>query len=240
MPIMAFFRRGTTMNKLNVLKTMRKILILAVLFIILSAHFLFSPLYGHAVWGEKIILTQLNGIKIVGYIYGDEFHRRIETKQGYTMILNEETGTIEYALLENEKLVPSGLVVGVIKPFYLEQINLPKHLSDRKFKIAEIRRTNPERLHDQFKPRHEEKGVKIQALTGTKKVFAVCVEFQTETSPPTGWAAQLLPQASAWLCIIKQIHTINFSQMDTPIQAGLLFPRLLPGIKITTLGGRSL
>jgi len=175
------------MNKLIVLKAIRKIMIPAVLFIVLSAHFLFSPLFGHPVWGEKIILTQPNGMRIVGYIYGDEFHRRIETEQGYTMILNEETGTIEYAVLENNKLVPSGLVVGVVKPFYLEQINLPKHLSDRKLKIAEIRRKSPERLHDRLQPRPETKGVKILALEGTKKVFAVCVQFQPETSPPTGW-----------------------------------------------------
>jgi M6 family metalloprotease-like protein/uncharacterized repeat protein (TIGR02543 family) len=175
------------MNKLVFFKAIKRILIIKVLFILLSAHLLFSPLSGHPVWGEKIILTQPNGIKIVGYIYGDEFHRRIETKQGYTMILNEETGAIEYAVLENNKLVPSGMVVGEVKPFYLEQINLAKHLSDRKFKIAEIRRKNPERLHDRFQPRTEAEGVKIQALTGTKKVFAVCVQFQSEASPPTGW-----------------------------------------------------
>ncbi len=166
---------------------MKRTLIIKVLFILLLAHLLFSPLFGHPVWGEKVILSQPSGITIVGYIYGDEFHRRIETKQGYTMVLNEETEAIEYAVLENNKLVPSGMVVGEVKPFYLEQINFPKHLSDRKFKIAEIRIKNPERLHDRFQPRTEAEGVKIQALTGTKKVFAVCVQFQSEASPPTGF-----------------------------------------------------
>lgn len=175
------------MNKSIIFKAMKKILIIKVLFILLSAHFLFSPLFGNAVWGEKVILTQPNGIKIVGYIYGDEFHHRIETEQGYTMILNEETGTIEYAVLENNKLVPSGMVAGVVSTSYLEMINFPKHLSDRKFKIDEIRRKSPERLHDRLQPRPDTEGVKIQALTGTKKVFVVCVQFQTETSPPTGW-----------------------------------------------------
>ena len=175
------------MNKIIIFKAMKKTFIFSALFILLSAHLLFSPLFGNAVWGEKIVLTQPNGTKIVGYIYGDEFHRRIETKQGYTMILNEETGAIEYALLENNRLVPSGMVVGEVKPFYLEQINFPKHLSDRKFKIDEIRRKSPERLHDRLQPRPDTEGVKIQALTGTKKVFVVCVQFQIETSPPTGW-----------------------------------------------------
>jgi hypothetical protein len=36
------------------------------------------------------------------------------------MILNEETGAIEYALLENNKLVPSGMVVGEVRVSYLE------------------------------------------------------------------------------------------------------------------------
>ncbi len=99
------------MNKSIIFKAMKRILIIKVLFIFLSAHLLFSPLFGNAVWGEKVILTQPNGIKIVGYIYGDEFHHRIETEEGYTIILNEETGAIEYALLENNKLVPSGMVV---------------------------------------------------------------------------------------------------------------------------------
>ncbi len=98
------------MNKSIIFKAMKRILIIKVLFILLSAHLLFSPLFGNPVWGEKIILTQPNGMRIVGYIYGDEFHRRIETEEGYTIILNEETGAIEYALLENNKLVPSGMV----------------------------------------------------------------------------------------------------------------------------------
>jgi len=173
------------MNKSIIFKTMKRILIIKVLFILLSAHFLFSPLFGNAVWGEKIILTQPNGINIVGYIYGDEFHHRIETKQGYTMILNEETGAIEYAVLENNKLVPSGMFVGVVRVSYLEQINFPKHLSDRKFKIAEIRQKSPERFHE-LKPWSQNE-IKIQALTGTKKVFAVCVQFKPEASPPTEW-----------------------------------------------------
>jgi len=173
------------MNKSIIFKAMKRILIIKVLFILLSAHLLFSPLFGHPVWGEKIILSQPNGMRIVGYIYGDEFHRRIETEQGYTMILNEETGTIEYAVLENNKLVPSGMVAGVVRVSYLEQINFPKHLSDRKYRIAEIRKKSPERFHE-LKPRSQEE-IKIQALEGTKKVFVVCVQFQSETSPPTGW-----------------------------------------------------
>jgi len=184
---LSFERRETIMDKSIIFKALKKILIIKVLFILLSAHLLFSPLFGHPVWGEKIILSQSTGINIVGYIYGDEFYRRIETKEGHTLILNEQTGAIEYALLENNKLVPSGMVAGVVSTFYLGRINFPKHLTDRKFRIAEIRQKSPERFHE-LKPRSQEE-IKIQALEGTKKVFVVCVEFQSETSPPTQWSS---------------------------------------------------
>jgi len=147
-----------------------------------------SHLCANPVFREKIILTQPNGMKIVGYIYGDEYHHRIETEEGYTIILNKQTGTIEYAKLENNRLVPSGMITGAVAPSYLQAIDYPKHLSDRKFKIAEIRRTNPERLHDFISSkRSSENAFKTQALEGTKKVFVVCVEFQPEDSPPTQW-----------------------------------------------------
>ncbi|MCK5344758.1 MAG: hypothetical protein KAR20_15195, partial [Candidatus Heimdallarchaeota archaeon] len=175
------------MNKSIISKALKKNLMFKVLFILLSAHLLFSPLLGNPVWGEKIILTQPNGIKIVGYIYGDEFHHRIETKEGYTLILNDQTGTIEYAILENYKLVPSGMVAGVVRAAYLENISFPKHLTDRKFRIAEIRQKSPEKFHTLLQKKPKKQGLKIQALEGTKKVFVVCVQFQSEASPPTEW-----------------------------------------------------
>jgi M6 family metalloprotease-like protein/uncharacterized repeat protein (TIGR02543 family) len=181
------------MYKSIIFKAMKKIIIFSVLAILLSAHLLFSPLFGHPVWGEKIILTQPNGTKIVGYIYGDEYHRRIETEEGYTIILNEEKGTIEYAVLENNKIVPSGMVVGVASTSYLGRINFPKRLTDRKYRIAEIQEKSPERFHNKWPDKPEEKEVKKQPLTGTKKVFMVCVEFQSETTPPTQWSSGIYP-----------------------------------------------
>ncbi|UCC41258.1 MAG: hypothetical protein JSV96_07500 [Candidatus Aminicenantes bacterium] len=172
---------------------MKRIIIFSVLCVFLSAPLMFSPLFGHPVWGEKTILTQPNGTKIVGYIYGDEYHRRIETEEGYTIVLNEETGTIEYAVLENNKIVPSGMIVGVASTAYLGRINLPKRLTDRKYRIAEIREKSPERFHNKWPDKPEEKEVKKQPLTGTKKVFMVCVQFQPETTPPTQWSSGFYP-----------------------------------------------
>jgi len=149
-----------------------------------------SPQYGNPVYGEKIILIQPNGIEIAGYIYGDEFQRRIETEEGYTIILNEQTGMIEYAIMKNKKLEPSGMIVGIVSPSYLEKINFPKHLSDRAYRIAEIRKKSPELLHELSSFLYElDKKVEKQALTGTKKVFVACVQFVPEAAPPTQWSS---------------------------------------------------
>lgn len=171
-------------------KMRREFSVFLVLSIFLSVFLIFSPHhYGNPVFGEKIILTQLDGTKIIGYIYGDEFHHRIETEEGYTIILNQQTGWIEYALLENKRLVPSGIIVGVVSPSYLESINFPKHLSDRAFRIAEIREKSPEILHELgFLHQPSDRLVKKQELTGTLNVFVVCVQFQDEASPPTQWS----------------------------------------------------
>ena len=67
--------------------------------------FLHSPLLANPVWGERIVLAQPDGTLVEGFIFGDEFHVRIESKEGYTLIRNTDTGKIEYAVLfENRRL----------------------------------------------------------------------------------------------------------------------------------------
>ncbi len=88
-------------------------------------------LYGHPVWGERIELRQPDGSIVIGFIYGDEYHRRVETVEGYTILRNERTGWIEYATLEGQRLVPSGLIVGRVSESLLQKRGIKKHLSDR-------------------------------------------------------------------------------------------------------------
>ncbi len=154
--------------------------------------FFHSPLSGNPVWGERIILTQPDGTLFEGFIFGDEFHLRIESKEGYTLILNQNTGQIEYAVLLENRLFPSGLAVGAVRPNYLQRISFPKHLSDRAYRIAEKRRQNPLDLHD-VSASTLQKRASIQTLTGTKKIFIVCVQFQPEDSPPNQWSTGLYP-----------------------------------------------
>jgi len=177
------------MNFASLCKVRKRIFSVLALFNFLLLFFsLPPPQYGNPVYGEKIALTQPNGIEVVGYIYGDEFHRRLETEEGYTIILNEQTGRIEYAFIRNKRLVPSGMIVGVVSPSYLERIRFPKHLSDRSYRIAEIRKKSPRLLHELSSFLYQlDKKVKTQALTGTKKAFVVLVQFLAEATPPTQW-----------------------------------------------------
>ena len=172
-------------------------LIFAAFALLLSIFFLIpSPQYGNPVSGEKIILFQPDGTQIIGYVYGDEFHHRVETEEGYTIMLNEETGYIEYALLKGRKLVPSGMVVGTVSPLYLERLNFPKHLTDRASTIDELRTKSPERFHDFGSWQGKVSRVAgSQALTGTLKVFVACVQFQPESSPPINWYSGTYPPA---------------------------------------------
>lgn len=150
---------------------------------------IFNFSFSHPVDGEKIILKQPDGKSIIAYIYGDEYCRRIETEEGYTIVPNEKTGYIEFAVKKEGRLIPSGLVVGRIRTQSLGRLEIKKHLSERSERIAELRRIQPEIFHDPA-TRTTTLGPEgqIQALTGTKKVFLVCVDFQSEPSPPTQWS----------------------------------------------------
>ncbi len=163
-----------------------------VLFFLIMFLFLHSPLSADPVWGERIVLTQPDGTLIEGFIFGDEFHVRIESREGYTLIRNDKTGQIEYAVLLGNRLIPSGFAVGAVRPTFLQRISFPKHLSDRAYRIAEKRRRNPLDLHD-VRASTLEKAAFEQVLTGTKKVFVVCVQFQPEDSPPNKWSTGLYP-----------------------------------------------
>jgi len=152
--------------------------------------FLQLPLQTDPVRGERIVLSQPDGTLFECFIFGDEFHVRIESKEGYTLIRNENTGKIEYAKLLENRLIPSGLVLGAVRPIRLQRMNYPKHLSDRAYRIAEKRRKNPLDLHD-VKISTFNQTASVQAQTGTKKVFVVCVQFQPEESPPNQWSTGL-------------------------------------------------
>ena len=83
-------------------RVLKIILVSLVLFAAVSG----SSLVADPVWGKRIILHQPDGTLIPGLIYGDEFYKRIETEEGFTIILNDRTGEIEYAVLQENRLFP--------------------------------------------------------------------------------------------------------------------------------------
>ncbi|MFH1944886.1 MAG: immune inhibitor A domain-containing protein [Acidobacteriota bacterium] len=153
-------------------------------------------IFGNPVEGEKIQLRQPDGILITGFVFGDEFHHRIESEEGYTLIKNNRNGFIEYALLEAGRLVPSGIIAGRHSSARLREWGLRKHLSDRSFRIAELRRLSPDIFHERIRTTSpQEEQAAVQPLTGTKKVFLICVDFQPEADPPTHWSNGFYPPA---------------------------------------------
>lgn len=116
------------------------------------------------------------------------------------------------------------MVAGVVRASYLERISFAKHLTDRKFRIAEIRQKSPEKFHPRLQKRTKKKGLKIQALAGIKKLFVVCVQFQAaeELSEVVmdGLPGDLTTDASG-----NYSGTVDYgwSGTVTPIKAGYLF-----------------
>jgi len=177
------FLRGEEMVRLESIKAREIALVLMAIFLCCL------NLQAHPVWGERIELRQPDGSIVTGFIYGDEYHRRVETAEGYTIIRNERTGWFEYAVLEGQRLVPSGLIVGRVTETELQKRGIRKHLTDRFWVIQEMRRLQPEIFHERISPeRASPAGLGPAALTGTRKFFIVAVEFQSEEAPPTGWS----------------------------------------------------
>jgi len=62
-----------------------------------------------------ITLTQLDGTKIECFATGDEYYNWVHDKDGYT-IIRDVAGYLVYAMLKNDELQSSGLVVGKDSP----------------------------------------------------------------------------------------------------------------------------
>lgn len=164
-----------------------RLLVLAAAFVPLLAAI---SLRADPVYGQKIVLAQPDGTKITAYIYGDEYHLRVESEAGYTLIKNEQTGWIEYAILRNDRLVPSGFIAGRIPAAALRRLRISKHVSDRAFRIEAMLKSNPEVFHEfpLLQAGRDSSPASPQALRGTRKIFVCPVEFQPEESPPTVWS----------------------------------------------------
>jgi M6 family metalloprotease-like protein len=152
--------------------------------------FFFRPfsLNADPVWGKPILLTQPDGSVLRALLYGDEYHHRIETLDGYTILPNPVSGYIEYAVLRHARLSPSGLVVGSLSRQKMKEMDFKKHISDRALIIRELRQNHPDIFHDRQRILKESSPPRVRPLEGTRQIFTVCVDFQSEQDPPTKWS----------------------------------------------------
>jgi len=105
-------------------------------------------------------ITQPDGTTLQCFASGDEFYNWLHCADGYTIILNPETGFFVYADKVGDELVPTNLIFGIDEPK-----NLQKRLTISHEKYMELRRPFDEMMQKRFKER-EERRKKDQKKTG--------------------------------------------------------------------------
>jgi M6 family metalloprotease-like protein len=91
---------------------MKKTIVL-LLFVFLSSNLFSAPLEY-----IPVTVTQPDGVVLNIFASGDEFYNWYHDNDFYTIIQDSKTGYYVYALLENNKIVPSHFIVGRVNPSY--------------------------------------------------------------------------------------------------------------------------
>lgn len=73
---------------------------------------------------------QKDGSSFKGMIRGKDFFTYVELLNGYICLYNQETGTYEYAVVKDHKLLPSGIPVNTA-PVPKEIKKIPKELLEQ-------------------------------------------------------------------------------------------------------------
>jgi hypothetical protein len=69
-----------------------------------------------AIFGETLSFPQDNGPDVELVVFGDEFYSRRETKDGYTVIYDENLGQYSYADLHEGQFISSGIPISESPP----------------------------------------------------------------------------------------------------------------------------
>ncbi len=85
-----------------------------------------------AIFGETLIFPQDNGSDVELVVFGDEFYSRRETKDGYTVIYDDELGQYCYAILQEGEFASNGITILESPP-----LELPPHLEESETKRRE-------------------------------------------------------------------------------------------------------
>ena len=171
--------------------------------------------------GLQIEWTQPDGSEILLKVYGDEFHARTETADGYTVIFDHESKSYHYARKTNDgtTLESTGVIAGKANPV---ELVLAKHMdlnADEIRRRASIRRNeweaatrNKERWHALKNQRNAIDGLQNGGLpgaappssttTGVKVGLTLLIDFDDDPAS--------IPQAE----IIHLLNSENYSGYD--------------------------
>ena len=137
---------------------------------------------GAPYFGEPITYSQPDGSEITVYLYGDEFLAYAETKDGYIVTKDPETGYFCYARIkpDGSEVISTGVRVGRAKPPGLKpKLRLPPEVAKAKHKQ---RRELLGFGDDGRMVRREEPEEKPAPSTETKEKTAKCCSTIQEES----------------------------------------------------------
>jgi hypothetical protein len=159
---------------------MKKILFSALCILTLNA---FAAPY----WGELKKFKQPDGNWVEVKLYGDEFYIRAEGLDGYTVVRNEKTNWICYALLSGTgtELLPTAIHYNGIEAdasTLRNDLNLPKHVEMNKTALDNIRAVNNIAMNGNQPLNRFQNESNLAPPTGSVKGLAIIVDFSDEVA----------------------------------------------------------
>lgn len=109
-----------------------------------------------AIFGETLVFDQENGPRLELVVWGDEFYVRYETRDGYSVCHDPETGYFCYAELRNGHLVSTGAAATKQPP-----LGLRRHLQES----MEVQQAKFEARHAKLNPQNNFSGSSDRLLT---------------------------------------------------------------------------
>lgn len=88
------------------------------LFYLFTFLLFYSSIFAAPLEYIPVEVTQPDGVVLNIFASGDEFYNWLHDKDNYTIVQDSKTGYYVFALLENNKIVPSRFIAGRVNPFY--------------------------------------------------------------------------------------------------------------------------
>ena len=118
-------------------------------------------------------LTQPDGAVITCFVTGDEFHRRVHDRDGFTILRSPDSGAYVYAVRQNGRVAPSRFLAGRWNP---SELGIEKNLS------PEPRATGPAgRPRLQYSPPRPQTAAKPAPLSGDMSNIGIFIRFSDES-----------------------------------------------------------